>query len=189
MAINAVDEALRNLTAVGGDIERAFILDNFCWGNPTDPLQLGMLVRAVKGCHDAAIGYGTPFISGKDSLNNEYRSNGERVPVMPTLLISAVGVIDDAAQTIDMSLKQPGNLLYQIGITRNELAGSHYAEILGELQAPTLQETDESETEYSRGVPLRSPGVGLECQHIRLWVMKECPCNRLWIGLGTLNPL
>ncbi len=131
MAINAVDEALRNLTAVGGDIERAFILDNFCWGNPTDPLQLGMLVRAVKGCHDAAIGYGTPFISGKDSLNNEYRSSGERVPVIPTLLISAVGVIDDAAQTIDMSLKQPGNLLYQIGITRNELAGSHYAEITG----------------------------------------------------------
>ena len=163
MAINAVDEALRNLTAVGGDIERAFILDNFCWGNPTDPLQLGMLVRAVKGCHDAAIGYRTPFISGKDSLNNEYRSNGERVPVMPTLLISAVGVIDDAAQTIDMSLKQPGNLLYQIGITHNELAGSHYAEILRELQAPILQETGEAETEYSRGVPLRSPrgGVGM----------------------------
>jgi len=131
MAINAVDEALRNLTAVGGDIEHASILDNFCWGNPTDPLQLGMLVRSVKGCYDAAIGYGTPFISGKDSLNNEYRSNGERVPVIPTLLISAVGVIDDAAQTIDMSLKQPGNLLYQIGITRNELAGSYYAEVTG----------------------------------------------------------
>jgi phosphoribosylformylglycinamidine (FGAM) synthase-like enzyme/phosphoribosylformylglycinamidine (FGAM) synthase PurS component len=135
MAINAVDEALRNLTAVGGDIERAFILDNFCWGNPTDPLQLGMLVRAVKGCHDAAIGYGAPFISGKDSLNNEYRSNGERVPVIPTLLISAVSVIDDASQTIDMSLKQPGNLLYQIGVTCNELAGSHYTEILRESQS------------------------------------------------------
>jgi phosphoribosylformylglycinamidine synthase len=155
MAINAVDEALRNLTSVGGDIEHASLLDNFCWGNPTDPLQLGMLVRAVKGCYDAAIGYRTPFISGKDSLNNEYRSNGERVPVIPTLLISAVGVIDDAAQTIDMSLKQPGNLLYQIGITRNELAGSHYAEILELLQSPTLQAPNEAE--YSRGVPLRSP--------------------------------
>jgi phosphoribosylformylglycinamidine (FGAM) synthase-like enzyme/phosphoribosylformylglycinamidine (FGAM) synthase PurS component len=171
MAINAVDEALRNLTAVGGDIERAFILDNFCWGNPTDPLQLGMLVRAVKGCHDAAIGYGTPFISGKDSLNNEYRSNGERVAVIATLLISAVGVIDDAAQTIDMSLKQPGNLLYQIGVTRNELAGSHYAEILGESQSPTLQETDEAETEYSRGVPLRSRlgGVGMPTRSLWRW--------------------
>ena len=161
MAINAVDEALRNLTAVGGDIERAFILDNFCWGNPTDPVQLGMLVRAVKGCHDAAIGYGTPFISGKDSLNNEYRSNGERVPVMPTLLISAVGVIDDAAQTIDMSLKQPGNLLYQIGITRNELAGSHYAEIPGEPQAPPYKK--QTKPSIVGAYPCGRPGVGWEC--------------------------
>ena len=159
MAINAVDEALRNLTAVGGDIEHAAILDNFCWGNPTNPLQLGMLVCAARGCHDAAIGYGTPFISGKDSLNNEYRSAGERLAVMPTLLISAVGVIDDAAQTIDMSLKQPGNLLYQIGITRNELAGSHYLEIIS-------REDDEVRS-HSRGgggadagrKPLRSPLV------------------------------
>ncbi len=131
MATNAIDEALRNLTAVGGDIERAAILDNFCWGNPTDPVQLGMLVRAVKGCHDAATGFGIPFISGKDSLNNEYRTGDQRLPVIPTLLISAVGVIDDAAQTIDMSLKAPGDLLYMIGVTRNELAGSHYAEIMG----------------------------------------------------------
>ena len=127
--MNAVDEALRNLVAVGGDIEKAAILDNFCWGNPTDPLQLGMLVRAVKGCYDAALGFGTPFISGKDSLNNEYRTNGHRSPVIPTLVISAVGVIEDAACTIDMSLKRAGNLMYQLGATRNELAGSHYAEL------------------------------------------------------------
>ena len=130
MAVNAVDEALRNLTAVGGDITHAAILDNFCWGNSTDPQQLGMLVRAVKGCYDAVLGFGTPFISGKDSLNNEYRADGKRLPVIPTLVISAVGRIDDAAQTVDMSLKTPGNLLYLIGATRNELAGSYYAEIV-----------------------------------------------------------
>ena len=146
MAINAVDEALRNLAAVGGDIERTAILDNFCWGNPTDPTQLGMLVRAVKGCHDAATGFGTPFISGKDSLNNEYRSNGERLPVIPTLLISAAGVIDDASQTVDMSLKHPGNLLYQIGITRNELAGSHYLEIAQNL--PSANDTTTNVVEH-----------------------------------------
>ncbi len=132
MAMNAIDEALRNLTAVGGDVERAAILDNFCWGSPTDPLQLGLLVRAVKGCHDAALGFGTPFISGKDSLNNEYRAGERRLPVIPTLLISAAGVIDDAAQTIDMSLKSPGGLLYQLGATHNELAGSHYLEYLAD---------------------------------------------------------
>lgn len=131
MAINAVDEALRNLVAVGGDIGHTAILDNFCWGNPTDPEQLGLLVRAVKGCHDAALGYGTPFISGKDSLNNEYRTDdGQRIPVIPTLLISALGVIDDAAQTVDMALKTPGNLLYLVGATRYEMAGSHYTEVV-----------------------------------------------------------
>jgi len=143
MALNAVDEALRNLTAVGGDIERAAILDNFCWGNPTDPAQMGTLVRAVKGCHDASIGFGTPFISGKDSLNNEYRANGERKPVIPTLLISAVGVIDDAAQTVDMSLKEAGDALYLVGMTRNELAGSHFAEVVAPaLFAQSFADTD-----------------------------------------------
>ncbi len=146
MALNAVDEALRNLTAVGGDIERAAILDNFCWGSPTDAAQLGMLVRAVKGCHDAAVGFGTPFISGKDSLNNEYRVNGreaERIPVIPTLLISAVGVIDDAAQTVDMSLKMVGDALYLVSVTRNELAGSHFAEVISpELFAQSFENTD-----------------------------------------------
>lgn len=126
MATCAVDEALRNLTAVGGDIERTAILDNFCWGNPADPVQLGSLVRAVKGCYEAALGFGTPFVSGKDSLNNEYRARNTRLPVLPTLLISAFGAIDDAAQTVDMALKEPGNLLYIVGNTSDELAGSHY---------------------------------------------------------------
>ena len=130
MAMNAIDEALRNLTAVGGDVNHAAILDNFCWGNPNDPEQLGMLVRAAKGCYDGSLAFKTPFISGKDSLNNEYRTDRGRLPVLPTLLISAVSVIDDASCTIDMSLKMPGNLLYLIGATRNELAGSHYAEVI-----------------------------------------------------------
>lgn len=130
MATCAVDEALRNLTAVGGDIEHAAILDNFCWGNPADPAQLGSLVRAVKGCYDAALGFGTPFVSGKDSLNNEYRARDQRLPVIPTLVISAFGTINDAATTIDMALKTPGNLLYQVGATHDELLGSHYATLL-----------------------------------------------------------
>ena len=185
MAMNAVDEALRNLTAVGGDIERAAILDNFCWGNPTDPTQLGMLVRAVKGCHDAAVGFGVPFISGKDSLNNEYRTGDQRLPVIPTLLISAVGVINDASRSVDMSLKQPGNLLYLIGKTRNELGGSHYLEITspesrartgaswaiaiearaGASPARTLYNiADHSVAGYGRGLPphwLNEPESGL----------------------------
>ncbi|MHB8599588.1 MAG: phosphoribosylformylglycinamidine synthase subunit PurL [Ktedonobacteraceae bacterium] len=171
MALNAVDEALRNLTAVGGDIERAALLDNFCWGNPTDPEQLGMLVRAVKGCYDAAVGFGTPFISGKDSLNNEYRANGERRPVIPTLLISTVGVIDDAAQTIDMSLKEAGNALYLVGMTRNELAGSHFAEVVSpELFAQSFAETDVPQVDVaSARVTMKAVG-----RAIRKGLVKAC---------------
>jgi phosphoribosylformylglycinamidine synthase len=151
MAISAVDEALRNLTAVGGDVTRAALLDNFCWGNPGDPAQLGSLVRAVQGCHDAAIAFGTPFISGKDSLNNEYRIDGQRLPVIATLLISAVGVIDDVAATVDMSLKTPGNLLYQIGQTHNELAGSHYAEVIDPASfAQLIPHTDVPQVDCAR---------------------------------------
>jgi phosphoribosylformylglycinamidine synthase II len=130
MATCAIDEALRNLTAVGGDIGRTVLLDNFCWGNPEDPAQLGSLVRAARGCYEAAVAFGTPFISGKDSLNNEYRAGEQRLPVLPTLLISACGIIDEAGRTIDMALKTPGNLLYQLGITHDELAGSHYSLLL-----------------------------------------------------------
>ena len=72
MAVNAIDEAIRNVTAVGGDPRRTAILDNFCWGRCDDPRQMGALVRACQACHDAALAYGTPFISGKDSLNNEF---------------------------------------------------------------------------------------------------------------------
>jgi phosphoribosylformylglycinamidine synthase len=72
MALSAVDEALRNNVAVGGDPSRIAILDNFCWGNTEKPETLGTLVRASIGCHDLAVQWKTPFISGKDSLNNEF---------------------------------------------------------------------------------------------------------------------
>ncbi|MGH2481052.1 MAG: AIR synthase-related protein, partial [Ktedonobacteraceae bacterium] len=71
-----------------------------------------------------------PFVSGKDSLNNEYRAKDQRLPVIPTLVISAFGTINDAATTVDMALKTPGNLLYQVGATHDELLGSHYATLL-----------------------------------------------------------
>jgi len=87
-------------------------------------------VRAALACHDVAIAFGTPFISGKDSLNNEfsYDADGQRrtIQIPHTLLISAIGQIDDVRHCVTMDLKSPGNRLYQIGLTKNELAGSHY---------------------------------------------------------------
>lgn len=113
MAISAIDEAIRNAVAVGADPDRIALLDNFCWGDPLRPETLGTLVEAARGCHDAAIAYGTPFISGKDSLNNEYLgADGLRHAIPPTLLISAIGLIDDVNQAVTMDAKEPGNVIY-----------------------------------------------------------------------------
>ena len=116
MALNVIDEAIRNAVAVGANPDRIAILDNFCWGDPTRPETLGSLVEAVRGCHDAAVHFGTPFISGKDSLNNEYLgADGERHAIPPTLLISALGIIDDVTKAVTMDLKSAGNAVYLVG--------------------------------------------------------------------------
>ncbi len=135
MAWAAVDEAFRNATAVGADPDQVAILDNFCWGNPNLPDRLGSLVRCAQGCYDAAIAYETPFISGKDSLNNEYTGGDGRKHAIPgTLLISALGIVPDVDKAVTMDLKQPGNLLFVVGETRAELGGSHYKQINGFVQ-------------------------------------------------------
>jgi len=130
-AASAIDEALRNITAVGGSIERTAILDNFCWGNTRRPEQLGTLVRAALACYDCAVGFGVPFISGKDSLNNEFNTGEEVIAIPPTLLISAIAVVEDVRQCVTMDLKAPGNVVYLVGATYPELGGSHYLELFG----------------------------------------------------------
>ena len=130
-AASAIDEALRNVTAVGGHIETTAILDNFCWGNTRRPEQLGTLVRAALACYDCAMGFGVPFISGKDSLNNEFNTGEETIAIPPTLLISALSIVPDVRRAVTMDLKAPGHCLYQVGATYPELGGSHYLEMFG----------------------------------------------------------
>lgn len=136
MAASAIDEAVRNCVAVGADPSRIAILDNFCWGNTDRPETLGSLVRAALACHDLAVALGAPFISGKDSLNNEFSFTDERgqrhsIAIPPSLLISALGQIDDVRCAVTMDLKEPGNALFLVGLTRGHLGGSHFALVLG----------------------------------------------------------
>ncbi len=136
MATSAIDEAVRNAVAVGADPSRIAILDNFCWGNTDRPETLGSLVRAALACHDVAVAWKTPFISGKDSLNNEFTwvdasGNKQTIAIPPSLLISAIGQVDDVAQCVTMDLKEAGNPIYLIGATHRELGGSHLLQVLG----------------------------------------------------------
>ena len=120
MALLAIDEAVRNLVAVGGDPDRVALLDNFCWGDPTKPDRLGSLVRAVQGCVDGARRYRMPFISGKDSLFNEFE--GRAIP--GTLLISALGRVPDLHRSIDTAGMAPGDDLWLVGTGTGALGGS-----------------------------------------------------------------
>ena len=129
MAGCVIDEAIRNCVAVGADPERIALLDNFCWGNTERPETLGSLVLAAQACHDVALAYGTPFISGKDSLNNEHTHDGKSLSIPPTLLISAIGQVSDVRSCVTMDLKEPGNVLLLLGVTRNELGGSLWCHI------------------------------------------------------------
>jgi phosphoribosylformylglycinamidine synthase II len=131
MAASAIDEALRQVVAVGGSLRRVALLDNFCWGNPDKPDRLGGLVRAAQACYDVALGYETPFISGKDSLYNEFETERENICIPPTLLISAVAVMDNVERAVTMDCKRKGDLVYIIGTTWNELGGSQYYGIHG----------------------------------------------------------
>jgi phosphoribosylformylglycinamidine synthase len=126
MAAASIDEAIRNVVSVGGDPHHTAILDNFCWGNIHRPETFGQLVRAAEGCRDTAIAFGTPFISGKDSLNNEFAFQGDRIIIPPTLLISALAIVPDVRQATTMDAKQAGNVLLVVGLTKNEMSGSHF---------------------------------------------------------------
>ena len=129
MAASAIDEALRQVVAVGGDPKKVALLDNFSWGNTNRPDRLGGLTRAAQACYDVARAYETPFISGKDSLNNEYLVDGTSIAIPASLLISAISVMDDVTRAVSMDAKAEGDLVYVVGLTRPELGCSHYYDL------------------------------------------------------------
>lgn len=131
MAASSIDSAIRNAVAAGADPEKLALLDNFCWCSSDEPERLGQLKLAVKACYDYAVVYGTPFISGKDSMFNDFKGfdkNGKpvKISVPPTLLISSIGVIPDITKVVSLDAKIPGDLVYILGDTYEELAGSEY---------------------------------------------------------------
>lgn len=136
MAGATIDTAIRNIVAAGGDINKIALLDNFCWCSSNDPERLWQLKEAARGCHDFAVSYETPFISGKDSMFNDFKGYNEKgeeikISVPPTLLMSSIAVVDDVNKTNSIDLKFPGDLIYLLGETNDELGGSEYLELLG----------------------------------------------------------
>ncbi|MFA6490166.1 MAG: phosphoribosylformylglycinamidine synthase subunit PurL [Candidatus Micrarchaeia archaeon] len=142
MAANAMDEAVRNYVAAGGSLERLSALDNFCWcdpvqspDNPDGRHKLAQLVLSCQGLYDACIAYGVPLISGKDSMKNDYKHGKWKISVPPTLLISAVGKIEDISRAMTSDFKNEGDAIYVLGETKNELGGSEFYAMKNELGA------------------------------------------------------
>jgi len=126
MAACALDTAIRNIIASGGTLSHLAILDNFCWCSSNDQTRLYQLVEAVKACYDYSVGYGTPFISGKDSMFNDFKGYDENgnpitISIPPTLLISAISVMPDFYKTVSPEFKNSGDVIYLLGETNEEL--------------------------------------------------------------------
>jgi phosphoribosylformylglycinamidine synthase II len=137
MAACCIDTAIRNVVAVGGNLRQIALLDNFCWCSSDEPERLGQLKRAAKACYDYAVQFNTPFISGKDSMFNDFKGfdgkgNPVKISIPPTLLISSLAVIDDVRRCVSLDAKYPGDLIYLLGTTRDELGGSEYYAMKGE---------------------------------------------------------
>lgn len=137
MAASAIDTAVRNAVAVGANPDNIALLDNFCWCSSNEPERLGQLKRAVQACYDVAVAYGTPFISGKDSMFNDFKGfdeNGKptKISIPPTLLVSSVAVLDDARKAISLDAKMRGDYVYVLGENYEELGGSEYFAMIGE---------------------------------------------------------
>jgi phosphoribosylformylglycinamidine synthase len=131
MAAASIDSAIRAAVAAGADIDYLALLDNFCWCSPEDPKRLYQLKEAARACFEVATDFGTPFISGKDSMHNDFKGFGAdgknlKISIPPTLLITTVGVVPDVTKTISLDVKIAGDLLYILGETNNEMAGSEY---------------------------------------------------------------
>ena len=141
MAWSVVDEAVRKQIAAGADPARIALLDNFCWpdpieseANPDGAYKLGQLVRACRGLYEACRAYDAPLVSGKDSMKNDSTMGGVRISVPPTLLVSALGQIDDVRRAVTLEMHAPGDLVYILGTTRDERGGSEYGRWLGERE-------------------------------------------------------
>ncbi len=137
MAAAAIDSAIRQSVAGGATLDHLALLDNFCWTESDKPERLWQLREAARACYDYAIAYGTPFISGKDSMFNDFKGYDEKgnfvkISALPTLLISTIGVIENAENAVSIDPKSVGDYVYLLGDTHEEMGGSEYFRMIAE---------------------------------------------------------
>jgi len=138
MAALAFDEAVRNAIAVGGKFGYLACLDNFSWPDPIKSqrtpdgeYKLGQLVRACLALYECTTAYGVPIISGKDSMKNDYYDGEKKYSILPTLLVTVVGKVENIEKAISSEFKRSGDYIYILGKTREEMGGSAFYRLFG----------------------------------------------------------
>ena len=162
MSAGAFDEAVRQIISVGGKLpnllptpspsqagsgltENIFwtVNDNFCVpdsvydevNNPDGKQKLAKLVQMCEALYEMATYFKIPMTSGKDSMKNDFKADGQKISVPPTILYSMVAKIDDVRKTVTSEFKASGDLIYLVGTSYNELGGSEFYKLFGELGA------------------------------------------------------
>lgn len=159
MAAAGIDTAIRNAVAAGANPDYLAILDNFFWSSSTEAERLGQLKKAAQACYDYAVAYGTPFISGKDSMFNDFKgfnAKGEpiKISIPPTLLISSIGVVNDITKVVSLDIKNARDLVYILGETFDELGGSEYYAMLSEENKKLFQSNQVPATDAKKNYQL-----------------------------------
>lgn len=186
MASCAIDTAIRNTISAGGTLSHMAILDNFCWCSSNDPKRLTQLVDSVKACYDYAVGYGTPFISGKDSMFNDFKGYDEKgnpiaVSIPPTLLISAISVMPDLNKTVSPEFKNIGDIIYLLGETKDELGGGEYFKMFGAVGNNLAPE----QAWYGASVPKVNLKKNIKTYHaLEKAIQKELVAGALSVNSG-----
>jgi len=144
MVAATIDESVRRLLAVGGRLDEIGGVDNFCWPNiqydpetnPDGRYKAAQLVRANRALRDLCLAYEIPLLSGKDSMYVDGYLRGRfgerhKVSGLPTLQFTATTTVEDIRRCLTLEAKHPGDLVYLLGVTRDELGGSEYYDLFG----------------------------------------------------------
>ncbi|MBR5523323.1 MAG: phosphoribosylformylglycinamidine synthase subunit PurL [Akkermansia sp.] len=131
MGTGTVDETVRQLVLAGTNPDKIALLDNFCMGNPECPTELGRIVECAKGIREAALAYGAPYVSGKDSFYNYFETEDGPVNIPVTFLCSGFGVVEDPSHVRGASLRRNNSAIFIVGNTEDEMGASVYARIKG----------------------------------------------------------
>ncbi len=132
MAANSIDEVIRRVISVGAKPGKVYLNDNFCWPSPLkDRYKMAQLVRACKALYDYTTAFNAGCIAGKDSMSVDGKLVDDKgkehfISGLPTLLFSASAIVEDFRKCITMDAKIRGDLVYVLGLTKDDLGGSGY---------------------------------------------------------------